>query len=83
MHISPGWEMTFIALHRFLRHGLLVARRLLLLQVRKVRTLKNKIINDQQDILIEKMTKAEHKRQLMLKEKIKKAQVEEAKVSCR
>ncbi|XP_065059584.1 S phase cyclin A-associated protein in the endoplasmic reticulum-like isoform X1 [Rhopilema esculentum] len=49
--------------------------------VRKVRALKNKIINNQQDILVEKMTKAEHKRQLMLKEKIKKAQVEEAKVN--
>ena len=65
--------------YRHAQIGMLIVR--LLAQVRKVRALKNNIIQRQELLCNEKMLKVEQKRQLMLKEKIKKAQEEEAKVS--
>eukprot|EP00112_Aurelia_sp_Birch-Aquarium-sp1_P014789 Seg321.6 transcript_id=Seg321.6/GoldUCD/mRNA.D3Y31 product="S phase cyclin A-associated protein in the endoplasmic reticulum" protein_id=Seg321.6/GoldUCD/D3Y31 len=55
--------------------------RMLSENVRKVRVLKNNIIQDQELFQKTKMSKAEQKRKLVLQEKIKKAQEEDAKVN--
>lgn len=50
------------------------------LQVRKVRELKNKLIQEKEQSMLDQMKRAEINRKIMLQEKVKKAQEEELKV---